>query len=562
MNGLAFRFLMVGIVVLCASSWALAHAAGDYQALFGQEEKAAARSVKGSVEFAAKLLRAARSLGARKDLQVLLCEKAYEFGLRAPAGYQVAAEAMRMLIEMAPENKAAAQEKLLKVGELRFAQSTPDNRRQAGEELVELLADMGDERAESKQHAEAITLYRRALALATSLRSGRAPDLAGRIKEAAAAQEAERRLADLKARLERTPSNAAVRSALVLALLSDADDPNEAAKLLTGDLDEALRTYVPLAARSVGDLSEAACLDLAGWYVATADKVSRVGKRVLLGRAQACCERYLELHQADDIDRLKAKMLLAELDKAMAAGVRARRGTLTLGKDVTMTLLRIGPGKFVMGSPEAEPHRDGQEGPQRLVTLRKPFYIGVTEVTQAQYEAMMGRNPSKHVGADKPVDNVSWHEAAEFCKKLSHKTGRTVRLPTEAEWEYACRGGTRSAHFFGDDAGNLMDYAWFEENSDQTSHPVGQKKPNPAGLYDMHGNVWEWCSDWYADSYANAGTVDPQGPATGSQRVWRGGSWYNGPKYQRSATRLGVDPESRRGHRGFRVVMEAAATGN
>jgi formylglycine-generating enzyme required for sulfatase activity len=229
---------------------------------------------------------------------------------------------------------------------------------------------------------------------------------------------------------------------------------------------------------------------------------------------------------------------------------------LDLGNNVTMKLVLIPAGKFLMGSPEDEKGRENNEGPQHEVTISKPFYMGIYEVTQEQYEQIMGRNLSYFKGAQNPVENVSWDDAVEFCKALSKKTGKTVTLPTEAKWEYACRAGSKTRFGFGHDDGDLGDYAWYTKNSDSKTHPAGQKKPNEWGLYDMHGNVWEWCADWHADSYANANKTDPTGPANGSHRVLRGGTWCNGPGYCRSTIRYGGSPDYRNIINGFRVVME------
>ena len=184
--------------------------------------------------------------------------------------------------------------------------------------------------------------------------------------------------------------------------------------------------------------------------------------------------------------------------------------------------------------------------------------MGVYEVTQEQYEAVMGTNPSMFKGPENPVEQVSWNDAVEFCKKLSTKTGKMVRLPTEAQWEYACRAGSKTAFGYGDDAdySNLGDYAWYTNNSESKTHPVGQKKPNAWGLYDMHGNVWEWCSDWHAESYANAKTTDPQGPGSGTHRVVRGGGWCNDPQGCRSAFRFRLTPDRRDYNIGFRVAVD------
>jgi formylglycine-generating enzyme required for sulfatase activity len=209
--------------------------------------------------------------------------------------------------------------------------------------------------------------------------------------------------------------------------------------------------------------------------------------------------------------------------------------TLDLGGGVTMKMVLIRPGKFMMGEGTEPPH-----GPQHEVTLSKPFYMGVTEVTQAQYEAVMGTNPSAFKGATNPVETVSWNDATEFCKRLSEKTRQAVRLPTEAEWEYACRAGTQTAFSFGDSDAALDDYAWWAKNSGGTTHPVGQKKPNAWGLYDMHGNVYEWCADWYGD-YPQGSVTDPSGSATGAYgaRVLRGGSWLDDVAFRfRCASRI------------------------
>lgn len=230
--------------------------------------------------------------------------------------------------------------------------------------------------------------------------------------------------------------------------------------------------------------------------------------------------------------------------------------TLDLGNNVKMKLALIPAGKFMMGSPDSERDRINNEGPQREVTLSQPFYTGVTEVTQEQYEALMGKNPSNFKGPTNPVEQVSWDDAVEFCKKLSEKTGKKVRLPTEAQWEYACRAGSKTRFAFGDNDSDLGDYAWYTSNSENKTHQVAQKKPNAFGLYDMHGNVWEWCADWYADSYPSGKNTDPKGPDSGRDRVLRGGSWGVDPLRCRSAFRLGLEPDFRYYYFGFRVVLD------
>jgi len=182
-------------------------------------------------------------------------------------------------------------------------------------------------------------------------------------------------------------------------------------------------------------------------------------------------------------------------------------------------------GSFTMGS---ENKFAGGVTPHQ-VTLTQPFYLGIYEVTQEQYERVMGENPSYFKGPKNPVERVSWEDAVEFCRKLSalpeeKAAGRVYRLPTEAEWEYACRAGTTTEYSFGDEESQLGDYAWYDENSGDGTHSVGQKKPNPWGFYDMHGNVNELCQDRFGE-YPSGSVTNPTGPSEGSDRVSRGGSW-------------------------------------
>jgi len=238
---------------------------------------------------------------------------------------------------------------------------------------------------------------------------------------------------------------------------------------------------------------------------------------------------------------------------------------LQISGEVTMRLVLVPAGKFLMGSPESEKGRSANEGPQHEVTLSKPFFMGVTEVTQEQYESVMGKNPSHFKGKSRPVEQVSWNDAVEFCKKVSAKTGRAMRLPAEAQWEYACRAGTATPFHTGQTiTSELANYdgtqpygkGWAGRFLRRTL-PVGSFGPNAFGLYDMHGNVWEWCVDRYANKYgAAAGKANPQGHASGKHRVLRGGSWYDGPRNCRSASRYWLAPEGTLSDFGFRVVVD------
>jgi formylglycine-generating enzyme required for sulfatase activity len=214
-----------------------------------------------------------------------------------------------------------------------------------------------------------------------------------------------------------------------------------------------------------------------------------------------------------------------------------------------LQFVRIAPGEFTMGSPTG---MIGEQ-PPHTVRITAAFDLGKYEVTQAQWEALMGTNPSHFVGPDRPVDSVSWDDTQEFLTHLNAADpAHHYRLPTEAEWEYAARAGTT-----GDYPGELDEIAWYYPNSNQESHPVGQKRPNPWELYDTHGNVWEWCQDWYdPDYYAASPAANPPGPVEGGKKVLRGGSWGANLAYTRSSVRIAFSPDRKNSYFGFRVVRE------
>jgi formylglycine-generating enzyme required for sulfatase activity len=271
--------------------------------------------------------------------------------------------------------------------------------------------------------------------------------------------------------------------------------------------------------------------------------------------------------------------------------------TVALGREYVnslgMRLVRIRPGTFTMGSPGNEEGHAANEGPRRQATITRTYYLGACPVTKGQFAAFVketgyktdaekdgqggwgynaatrkyeGRDPMyswRYTGWEQtdnhPVVNVTWNDATEFCKWLSKKEGRVYELPTEAEWEFACRAGTTTAYSFGDDPKQLGDYAWYSDNSDGRPHAVGGKKPNPWGLYDLHGNVFQWCADWYGDKYESGPVKDPKGPAAGKTRVVRGGSWNGGPNDCRSANRVGDNPGDSTGDTGFRAALRPPA---
>ncbi|MDY6297051.1 MAG: formylglycine-generating enzyme family protein [Alloprevotella sp.] len=198
--------------------------------------------------------------------------------------------------------------------------------------------------------------------------------------------------------------------------------------------------------------------------------------------------------------------------------------TITVG-GVSFKMIAVEGGTFLMGSPESDTEAYDDEKPQHEVTLSN-YYIGETEVTQELWETVMDSNPSSIVGPKLPVEKVSWDDCQTFIGKLNEKTGKTFRLPTEAEWEYAARGGKKSKGYTYSGSNTIGNVAWYSDNSGETTHDVGTKQANELGIYDMTGNVREWCQDWYGETYyEKSSTTDPQGPASGTSRVLRGGSW-------------------------------------
>lgn len=230
-------------------------------------------------------------------------------------------------------------------------------------------------------------------------------------------------------------------------------------------------------------------------------------------------------------------------------------------------LVWVSPGTYLMGSAEEEGGRGDDEGPRTQVTLSQGFWLGKYPVTVAQYRLLTGRSPSPFApaGPHAPVVNVSWHEAMGFCTELTRRErssgrlpqGYAFTLPTEAQWEFACRAGSGARFSFGEIDARLVDYGWFSENSEGSPQPVGRQLPNGYGLFDMHGNVGEWCRDWYAPRLPGGRRDDPLGPAPGGERVYRGGSFGVPARYCRSASRHGYDPQRGFAQLGFRLCLEA-----
>ena len=251
-----------------------------------------------------------------------------------------------------------------------------------------------------------------------------------------------------------------------------------------------------------------------------------------------------------------------DVDSIIVETEYAEKTTFTVN-GVSFNMIAVTGGTFTMGAT-AEQGSDAysDEKPAHQVTL-SDYCIGETEVTQELWQAVMGSNPSYFTGnLQRPVEQVSWNDCQEFIKKLNQLTGKTFRLPTEAEWEYAARGGSQSQGYKYAGSNTIGDVAWYYDNSynkgsshpDYGTHPVGQKHPNELGLYDMSGNVWEWCQDWYGD-YSSGSQTNPNGPSSGSCRVDRGGSWHGSARFCRVSFRGYCTPTYRHSYLGLRLAL-------
>ncbi len=249
-------------------------------------------------------------------------------------------------------------------------------------------------------------------------------------------------------------------------------------------------------------------------------------------------------------------VLKTNASSSVASGTSLAGNTISIPvKDgISIDMVRVEAGTFTMGATAEMKVPDDDEKPTHQVTLTNDYYIGKYEVTQALWQAVTGNNPSNYKGDNLPVENVSWNDCQEFISKLNRITGKTFRLPTEAEWEYAARGGKKSRGYQYSGSNNLADVAWYEDNSGSKTHTIGSKQANELGIYDMTGNVWEWCQDWYG-KYSSSSQTNPTGATSGSYRVIRGGSWFNAARYCRSSFRFNGTPVYRRIDLGLRLVL-------
>ena len=589
-------------VVAILSGIVLADPKSDYELLFGEDTRKAQATAdtRDDAELAAKILAAAKMTTDAPKSQIYFYQKAYELGIKNPVGHASAIEALGLLEKAVPERRLEWRMKKLSLLEEAFQKARGTARQAAARAYLDMLLYVADAANAAGKTKEALDLYGKAQPIATYVRSPRAAEISKKIKEmsrlAAAITERQERLKSLMSKLAADPQDMKVRTELIVFCVAELDEPPKAVSLLTKGVDEKLAAKVTLAAKKVDEVPVASCPEMGSWYYDTLlGNVSAISKAAILRKAAAYYQRFLALYDKQDAKRLNASLAMAEIKKELArlgaASPSAKPAdprllSLDLGNNVTMKLIKIPAGSFVMGSPDTEKDRESDEGPQHKVTISKPFHMGVTEVTVAQFGAFVTatdyktlaeqegsswayekgawkktpgvtwRKPGFEQTPTHPVVCVNWTDAGAFCTWLGKKTGRSVRLPTEAEWEYACRAGTKTRFYYGDAEHILGKYAWYTYNSVGKAHPVGQKEPNAWGLYDMHGNVWESCLDWYSSRYySKAQNPDPKGPRYGMYHVARSGGWTSTPTQVDSANRHRHGRRERHSNRGFRVVV-------
>ncbi len=472
--------------------------------------------------------------------------------------------------------------------------------------MAEAAGEVVEKLVESHEYERAIQLCEVAQKAAEQAREFRlARDFSNWLPELRTAQQQFQEYRDALAVLDDDPVEPEANLAAGRYLCFVRGDWELGVPMLALGSDESLKSVAVMELQGAETAEEQAAIGDAWWDVAEA----REGQERDLLRLRAGSWYHRAAPQLADLAGLRVKQRLEEIAKLdreipaaptrrgpplavapfdertakqhQAAWAKHLRVPIVQTNSIGMRFVLIPPGEFDMGSTEAEVAsslKDARatkqpsyyidhlpdEAPKHQVQITQPIYLGVFEVTQAEYERVMGTNPSRFKGNPRrPVEQVTWEDAVEFCRRLSSSeaeqaTGRSYRLPTEAEWEYACRAGTTTTWYSGDDEAGLKGVAWYGGNRRRgSSQPVGQKKPNAWGLYDMHGNVREWCSDWWQREYTTLTVSDPTGPAAGSLRVLRGGCWSHDARICRSAYRF-RDPPARPDYNlGFRVAFSS-----
>ncbi|MBT3200827.1 MAG: SUMF1/EgtB/PvdO family nonheme iron enzyme [Phycisphaerales bacterium] len=459
---------------------------------------------------AARLLSAATKLEGKKSTKIALLKKSVEFGLKSmglPKCRTTTEKALEQLGRLTDDNSTDSFFTDKKVEFYRISYRLPAKSRvqklDIRNRLIAALAQSAEFHEQSYRWLEAARAYTEAARLSTRPVTPDLPSLRRKVLRATHMRKVQMAIDKATKDLKKDPNDVKARNKLIKFYLVEYDKPAEAVKYLNEDADEILRTYIPLALRRPFEVKLSACKEMAKWYGQMLTKeASPHAKANMLRRGIIYCDRFLDSPKRDAEGALLLGVIKGnmkkELKKLDPEPIRPPKpgslagGTITLdlGKGISMKLRGIPPKKVY-----------GNDRLKGKLVAASPYYIGLTEVTQEQYEAVIGTNPSSLKGRKNPVDQVSWHEAQAFCKKLSNSTGRTVRLPTEAEWSNASEAGVKYLYFFGEDPRKLVQYAWCKTNTKDLGEaedhyrPVATRKPNPWGLYDMYGNAWEWVFD-------------------------------------------------------------------
>jgi formylglycine-generating enzyme required for sulfatase activity len=522
-------------------------AQSQFDKTYGQEAAKLAQShdAKARAAFAAKLLKDAGQLSDAPDMARLMLEKAYDFGSKDPAGYGTAIEAAKACMSQDPDNKKNLwQDKILTLRQSQYDLAGGSDKSKMGEALVVDLLSFGDNLAGTGNYADAAKLFQKANRLAPTVKSSHAAEALEKLKAVNARLDAEKKLTAYAGKLVANPNDAATAKAATMLCLVQLDSPPQAAKYVGASGDDTLKKFVPMAVQEPEQLAPQDALDTARWFNTLAQTGETATKIPLLTRARNCCQAVLDNDKKQDTLALLAdKELDATLKKLAKLSLGGKELLLDLGKGVKLKMAMIPAGQFNMGVLVKHPQ-----------TIAKPFYIGITVVTREQFWSLMEKPEADHdrkaASANYPIGNVQWNDAVEFCKRVSKKTGHAVRMPTEAEWEYACRAGSNGAYYFGSDSHDLSQYAWYRDNSDKKVHPVGQKKPNAWGLYDMLGNVWQWVGEMPSQ------TAKPDPKEKDKGHVTRGG----GCRDSEAFCSCSIGPTRPAGFTddsvGFRIVVE------
>ncbi|MDP6545073.1 MAG: formylglycine-generating enzyme family protein [Phycisphaerae bacterium] len=562
LNSLFYRTLVL-VLATASAAGAQELTADKYETAFGAEERAVKKTVNTAddLKFSAKLLKTARSAPTR-EYRVQLYEKVYEFSGKRSSGYKQAMEAISYLSRAVPARRAEWLEKKLQTMTKRYVNSYGPGRAEIAETYLETMLAVAANKLREGKPTEAEGIYRRAYSVAVQTKSPLKDDIRQQTAELAAAAELERKTAQYKRALAAKPT-VRNRENLIVHYLADLNNPTGALALITEAVNKEMAASIALIATPSQTLEPKECLNLAKWCESLVRRpISTRGKVNVYRRARDYYSKFLALDNMTPSEAALAKRAISRLDRLIDK-MDPSGMTLDCGQGVKMKLKRLKAGKFIIGSPTTEAKRGSDEGPQTPVTISKAFYIGVTEVTQAQYTAVMGAaaNASSVKGPRHPATGVSPARAKTFCAKLSTLSSRTVRLPTEAEWEYACRAGSSTAFCSGNDITGLGPYAWTSANSAISKrlqpHAVGTKKANAWGLFDMHGNVRELVISPYSfANYSGAGTIASQDPAVCRSTLQaRGGSAGRDSSFCRSANRA-VNPSNGDSLTGFRIVVE------